>query len=82
VAYASSLDTPGPFARSVKDSALLLNVMAGYDAKDATSLNLPVPDFTQNIGKSLMGKKIGIPKEWYDNAQIDPEIMDLWKKGQ
>jgi aspartyl-tRNA(Asn)/glutamyl-tRNA(Gln) amidotransferase subunit A len=82
VAFASSLDTPGPFARSVKDSALLLNVMAGYDEKDATSLNHPVPDFTRLIGQSLVGKKIGVPKEWYENAQMDPEIMDLWKKGQ
>lgn len=82
VAYASSLDTPGPFARSIKDSALLLNVMAGYDKKDATSLNVPTPDFTAMIGQSLTGKKIGIPKEWYDNGQIDPEMMALWKKGQ
>jgi aspartyl-tRNA(Asn)/glutamyl-tRNA(Gln) amidotransferase subunit A len=82
VAYASSLDTPGPLARTVEDSALLLNVMSGHDAKDATSLNELVPDFTAMIGQSIAGKKVGIPKEWYDNAQLDPVMMDLWKKGQ
>ena len=82
VAYASSLDTPGPLARTIKDAGILLNVMSGYDPKDATSLNVPTPDFTENIGKSLAGKKIGIPKEWYENAQLDPEMMALWKKGQ
>lgn len=82
VAYASSLDTPGPLARRVKDSALLLQAMAGYDPKDATSLQEPVPDFTQGIGQSMAGKKIGIPKEWYDKAQLDPVMMDLWKRGQ
>jgi len=82
VAYASSLDTPGPFARNVHDAAILLNVMSGYDPKDATSLDIPVPDFTQTMAQSVAGKKIGIPKELYDTAQLDPVMMDLWKKGQ
>jgi aspartyl-tRNA(Asn)/glutamyl-tRNA(Gln) amidotransferase subunit A len=82
IAYASSLDTPGPLARSVHDAALLLNVMAGHDPRDATSINAKTPDFTSTIGQSIAGKKVGIPKEWYENAQLDPVMMQLWKKGQ
>jgi aspartyl-tRNA(Asn)/glutamyl-tRNA(Gln) amidotransferase subunit A len=82
VAYASSLDTPGPLARTVEDAALLLNVMAGHDPKDATSLNIEVPDFTGAIGQSISGKKVGIPKEWNEKAQLDPVMMLLWEKGK
>jgi aspartyl-tRNA(Asn)/glutamyl-tRNA(Gln) amidotransferase subunit A len=63
VAFASSLDQIGPFGRSVEDCAILLEAIAGYDAKDATSLNLEVPDYTKALTPDLKGKKIGIISE-------------------
>jgi len=63
VAYASSLDQIGPFARTVADSALLLNTIAGYDPRDNTSSNRPAEDFTALLGAGLKGKTIGVPKE-------------------
>lgn len=80
VAFASSLDQAGPMARSVKDCAILLEAMAGYDAKDATSLDEAVPDWEAGLSGDLKGKKIGIPKEY----RVDdmPEVIDaLWKQG-
>src|SRR5438105_10871256 len=63
VAYASSLDQAGPFARSVRDAASLLRSMAGHDAKDTTSVDLAVPDYEAAVGRSVRGMRIGIPKE-------------------
>ena len=63
VAFASSLDQAGPMARTVKDCALMLREMAGMDSHDSTVADLPVPDFTQFLGRDLKGKIIGIPKE-------------------
>ncbi|MCD8519950.1 MAG: Asp-tRNA(Asn)/Glu-tRNA(Gln) amidotransferase subunit GatA [Alphaproteobacteria bacterium] len=80
IAYASSFDQAGPIARSVEDCALMLNVMAGYDEKDSTSANQPVPDFTALLGQDLKGKRIGIPKE-YRSEGLSPEIADLWDQG-
>jgi aspartyl-tRNA(Asn)/glutamyl-tRNA(Gln) amidotransferase subunit A len=80
VAFASSLDQPGPFARTVEDCALLLQSMAGYDPQDSTSVNCPVPDYTQALGASVKGLKVGVPKEYrVDGA--NPEILKLWEKG-
>ena len=64
VAFASSLDQAGPFARSVRDAAILLRSMAGPDAKDTTCADLPVPDYEAAVGKSVKGLRIGIPKEY------------------
>ena len=64
VAFASSLDQAGPMARSVKDCALMLNTIAGYDEKDSTVANVPVPDYTKVLTGDIRGKKIGIPKEY------------------
>src|SRR5215475_1702292 len=64
VAYASSLDQAGPFARSVRDAAILLRSMAGHDARDTTCVDLPVPDYENAIGASVKGMRIGIPKEY------------------
>src|SRR4051812_34776499 len=64
VAFASSLDQAGPFARTVRDCAILLRSMAGHDPRDTTSVNRPVPDFEAAIGKSVRGMKIGIPREY------------------
>jgi len=65
VAFASSLDQIGPFARSTRDCALLLNAIAGRDPMDSTSLDLPEEDFTANLGRGLKGVKLGIPKEYF-----------------
>lgn len=80
VAFASSLDQPGPFARTVEDNALLLESMAGYDPKDSTSVNAPVPRYADAIGKSVKGLKVGVPKEYRVDG-TNPEILALWEKG-
>jgi aspartyl-tRNA(Asn)/glutamyl-tRNA(Gln) amidotransferase subunit A len=80
VAYASSLDQAGPFARSVRDAAILLRSMAGHDPKDTTSVDRPVPDYEAAIGRSVKGMKIGIPKE-YRLDGMSAEIEKLWLTG-
>lgn len=80
VAFASSLDQAGPMARSVKDCAILLEAMAGYDPKDSTSLDQPVPDWEAGLSSDLKGKTIGIPKE-YRVDDMPEEIDALWKQG-
>jgi len=73
IAYASSLDQGGPMALTAEDCALLLNVMAGFDEKDSTSIDQPVPDYTKTLHDSLQGLKIGVPKEFLD-PRLDPNI--------
>ncbi|WP_455477576.1 Asp-tRNA(Asn)/Glu-tRNA(Gln) amidotransferase subunit GatA [Bartonella sp. B41] len=80
VAFASSLDQAGPIARSVRDCAILLKSMASFDKKDSTSVNLPVPDYENYVGKSIRGMKIGIPEE-YCLEGMSSEIVELWQKG-
>src|SRR5881275_1308826 len=80
VAFASSLDQAGPFARTVRDAAILLRAMAGHDAKDTTSVDLAVPDYEAAIGKSVKGMKIGIPRE-YRLDGMPVEIEKLWSEG-
>jgi aspartyl-tRNA(Asn)/glutamyl-tRNA(Gln) amidotransferase subunit A len=80
MAFASSLDQAGPMAKDVRDCALLLNVMAGHDEKDSTSSTRDVPDFTQVLGQSVKGMKIGIPAEYRPNG-LDGQISDLWDKA-
>jgi aspartyl-tRNA(Asn)/glutamyl-tRNA(Gln) amidotransferase subunit A len=80
VAFASSLDQAGPFARTVKDAAILLRSMAGHDPKDSTSANREVPDFEKAAGQSIKGRKIGIPKE-YRVEGMPKEIEKLWEQG-
>ena len=65
VAFASSLDQIGPFGRTVEDAAILLGAIAGYDAKDATSLKVKIPDYTQHLKTDLKGKRIGLVKETF-----------------
>lgn len=65
VAFASSLDQVGPFARSVRDTALLTQVLCGHDAHDSTSADRPVPDFCSSLGKGIAGLRIGVPKEYF-----------------
>ena len=80
VAFASSLDQAGPFARTVNDAAILLRSMAGYDPKDSTCVNRPVPDYEEAVGASIKGKKIGIPREYRMDGMAD-EIDTLWREG-
>ncbi len=80
VAFASSLDQAGPFARTVRDTAILMRSMAGHDPKDTTSVDRPVPDYEAAIGKSVKGMKIGIPKE-YRLDGMSGEIDKLWAQG-
>ncbi|HTM95159.1 MAG TPA: Asp-tRNA(Asn)/Glu-tRNA(Gln) amidotransferase subunit GatA [Croceibacterium sp.] len=80
VAFASSLDQAGPMARDVRDCAIMLEAMAGFDPKDATSLDLPVPEWEANLSGDLTGKKIGIPRE-YRMDGMDAEIAASWDQG-
>ncbi|MDO6413400.1 Asp-tRNA(Asn)/Glu-tRNA(Gln) amidotransferase subunit GatA [Sphingomonas sp. BIUV-7] len=80
VAFASSLDQAGPMARDVRDCAILLEAMSGFDAKDATSLDLPVPDWEALLSGDLTGKRVGIPRE-YRVEGMPAEIEALWEKG-
>jgi aspartyl-tRNA(Asn)/glutamyl-tRNA(Gln) amidotransferase subunit A len=80
VAFASSLDQAGPFARTVRDSSILMRSMAGHDPKDTTSVDRPVPDYEATIGKYVKGMRIGIPRE-YRLDGMPEEIERLWKQG-
>ncbi len=80
VAFASSLDQPGPFARTVGDCAALLGVMAGFDAKDSTSVDLPVPDFAAACRRGVAGLRIGVPRE-YRSDGMPEEVQRLWDQG-
>ncbi len=73
VAFASSLDQVGPLTKTVRDSALIMNAMAGHDPQDSTSLNEPMPDYTKNLGRDLKGMRLGLPKEYMIEG-IDPEV--------
>ena len=73
IAFASSLDQAGPMTRSVEDAALMLQAMAGFDPKDSTSVDEPVPDYSAGLNDSLAGLKIGLPKEYF-GAGLDPEV--------
>lgn len=76
IAFASSLDQAGPMTHTAEDAALMLNAMAGFDAKDSTSLDVPAEDFTAQLNNSIDGLKIGLPKEFFGEG-LDPEIAQL-----
>ena len=80
VAFASSLDQAGPMARSVEDCAILLGSMAGFDAKDTTSVDTPVPDYTAELGAGVKGLKIGLPREYRVDG-MPAEIEQLWQQS-
>jgi len=80
VAFASSLDQPGPVARTVEDCAILLGSMAGHDPKDSTSANMPVPDFQAACRRGVKGLRIGIPRE-YRLDGMPEDIERLWQQG-
>lgn len=73
VAFASSLDQIGPITKNVKDAAILMNIIAGRDARDSTSAPVAVPDYTDSLGKDIKGLKIGIPREYFVEG-MDPEV--------
>jgi aspartyl-tRNA(Asn)/glutamyl-tRNA(Gln) amidotransferase subunit A len=80
VAFASSLDHPGPMTHTVRDAALMLGAMAGHDPKDSTSAPLPVPDYAAALSGDIRGLKIGIPKEYRVDG-MPAEIEALWQRG-
>jgi aspartyl-tRNA(Asn)/glutamyl-tRNA(Gln) amidotransferase subunit A len=76
IAFASSLDQAGPIAQTAEDCALLLEAMAGFDAKDSTSVDLPVPNYTKTLDNSLENTTIGLPKEFFDH-NLNPQMAQL-----
>ena len=80
VAFASSLDQAGSMARDVRDCAIMLEAMAGFDPKDATSLDMPVPQWEAGLNGDLKGKKVGVPAE-YRMDGMDPDVAASWEQG-
>ena len=80
IAFASSLDQAGPLTRSVEDAALMLRAMAGYDAKDSTSVDVPVPDYAAALNGDVKGLRVGVPAE-YRLDGMPEEIETLWRQG-
>ncbi|HVU30202.1 MAG TPA: Asp-tRNA(Asn)/Glu-tRNA(Gln) amidotransferase subunit GatA [Sphingomicrobium sp.] len=80
VAFASSLDQAGPMAKTVRDCAILLEAMAGFDPKDSTSLELPVPQWEAGLSSDLKGKRVGIPREYRIDG-VPADINSLWDRG-
>ncbi|MEJ6008317.1 Asp-tRNA(Asn)/Glu-tRNA(Gln) amidotransferase subunit GatA [Novosphingobium aquae] len=80
VAFASSLDQAGPMARDVRDCAIMLEAMAGFDPKDSTSLNMPVPEWEASLSGDMRGKKVGIPRE-YRMDGMDADVLASWEQG-
>jgi aspartyl-tRNA(Asn)/glutamyl-tRNA(Gln) amidotransferase subunit A len=79
VAFASSLDQIGPFTKDVEDCAILMNVIAGYDPRESTSVPAEVPDYRQYLARGIEGWTVGIPKEYFIEG-IDPEVMTAIRK--
>ncbi len=75
VAFASSLDTPGPMARSAEDCAMVMNAMIEFDPKDSTCVDLPREDFTRYLHSSVKGLRIGVPRKWFANG-LDSELAE------
>ncbi|MDI6776583.1 MAG: Asp-tRNA(Asn)/Glu-tRNA(Gln) amidotransferase subunit GatA [Syntrophales bacterium] len=74
IAFASSLDQIGPFTRDVEDCAIMMNVIAGYDPKESTSVPIEVPDYREYLSRGIEGWTVGIPKEYFIEG-IDPEVL-------
>ncbi|MCB2080678.1 MAG: Asp-tRNA(Asn)/Glu-tRNA(Gln) amidotransferase subunit GatA, partial [Novosphingobium sp.] len=80
VAFASSLDQAGPMARDVRDCAIMLEAMAGFDPKDSTSLQMDVPAWEANLSADMKGKKVGVPRE-YRMDGMDADVAKSWDQG-
>ena len=76
IAFASSLDQAGPMTRSAEDAAIMLQTMSGFDERDSTSMDVPVPDYSADLEKGLQGLKIGMPIEFF-NTDLDSEIASI-----
>ena len=88
IAFASSLDHPGPFAKTVNDAAILLEVLAGRDPCDSTTADVPVPSYVEQVGRPIIGLKIGVPAEYFGEgldaevrASVENGIQELAKAG-
>ncbi|MRR17630.1 MAG: Asp-tRNA(Asn)/Glu-tRNA(Gln) amidotransferase subunit GatA, partial [Deltaproteobacteria bacterium] len=80
IAFASSLDQIGPFTKDVEDCSIMMNVLAGYDPKESTSVPADVPDYRQFVGRDIKGWKVGIPKEYFVEG-IDPEVSSAVQRA-
>ncbi len=80
IAFASSLDHPGPFGKTVRDAALMLQVLAGRDPLDSTTADVPVPDYYAQVGQPITGLKIGVPAEYFAEG-LDPEVRAAVEHG-
>lgn len=80
IAFASSLDQGGPMTQTAEDAAMMLNVMAGFDQKDSTSINRDVPDYTATLNDSLKGLRVGLPEEYFGEG-LDPSVEQAIQAG-
>ncbi|OGW36532.1 MAG: aspartyl/glutamyl-tRNA amidotransferase subunit A [Nitrospirae bacterium RBG_13_39_12] len=83
VAFASSLDQIGPITKNVRDSAILMNVISGHDPLDSTSADVPIPDFTEALGRDIKGTRIGIPNEYFVEGmdrEVEVSVKEAIKK--
>ncbi len=80
VAFGSSLDQIGPITKDVRDCAILLNIISGFDERDSTSVDVPVPDYTAALGKSVKGLRIGVPREYFIDG-IEPDVLAAVRKA-
>jgi aspartyl-tRNA(Asn)/glutamyl-tRNA(Gln) amidotransferase subunit A len=76
IAFASSLDQIGPLTRDVRDAAILMNVIAGHDPRDSTSAKVECPDFTGSLIDNVKGLKLGVPREYFFQEGVDPEVIE------
>ncbi len=77
IPMASSLDTVGPIAKTAQDCAMILQIIAGQDAKDSTTLQTEVPDYVQRLDASIGGMKIGVPQEYFETEGIDEDVLEV-----
>ena len=75
IAFASSLDQVGPMTKDVRDAAIVMNEICGYDQRDSTSVNVAVPDYTRTLGREVAGMSVGIPKEYFGEG-LDKEVEE------
>ena len=80
VAFASSLDHPGPFGKTVKDTAIMLQALAGRDPLDSTTADVPVPDYSAQVGEPVIGLKVGVPAEYFGEG-LDAEVRSAVENG-
>jgi aspartyl-tRNA(Asn)/glutamyl-tRNA(Gln) amidotransferase subunit A len=80
VAFASSLDQVGPLTKDVADCALMMDVISGYDRRDSTSINTPVPGYSSSLQDGLGGIRVGVPSEYFDEG-LDPEVEKVVRSG-